>query len=69
MLNVERYQYTKGPRHTVGLKLLLHGQNDVQSVLDFGDNIPVGMSTFVAVGLSKVSSSFLVGSDIFPDLG
>ena len=55
VVNIENYQHTKGPHYTVGLKLLLHGQNDLPSVQDFGDNIPVGMNTFVAVGLSKVS--------------
>ena len=55
VLNVEHYQYTKGPHNAVGLKLLLHRKHDVPLVEDFGDNIPVGMHTFVAVDLSKVS--------------
>ena len=56
VVNIEHYQYTKGPQHTAGLKLLLHRQNDLPSVQDFADNIPVGMHAFVAVGLSKVST-------------
>ena len=55
VVNIERYEYTKGPNSAVGLKLLLHRQNDVPSVEDFAVNIPVGMHTFVAVDLSKVS--------------
>ena len=54
VLNVEQYQYTKGPHNAVGLKLLLHRQDDVPLVQDFGDNIPVGMHTFVAVNLLNV---------------
>ena len=55
MVNAERYQYTKGPNDAVGLKLLMHRQDDVPSVQDFALNIPVGMHTYVAVDLSRVS--------------
>ncbi len=60
VVNVEHYQYTKGPQHTAGLKLLLHRQDDLPSVQDFGENIPVGMHAFVAVGLSKVSMALVI---------
>ena len=59
-MNVEQYEYTKGPRNAVGLKLLLHHQDDVPLVQDFGDNVPVGMHTFVAVSVSKVRIVFFI---------
>ena len=54
MLNVEQYEYMKGPHNAVGLKLLLHQQDDVPLVQDFGESVPVGMHTFVAVSHMKV---------------
>ena len=59
ILNVEQYEYTKGPHNAVGLKLLLHHQDDVPLVQDFGDNVPVGMHTFVGVSVSKVRIALL----------
>ena len=56
MVNVEQYEYMKGPHNAVGLKVLLHRQDDVPQVHDFGDNVPAGMQTFIAVSVSKVSS-------------
>ena len=56
MLNVEQYEYMKGPHNAVGLKLVLHQQDAIPLVQDFGDNVPAGMHTFVAVSVSKVSS-------------
>ena len=58
-MNVEQYEYTKGPPNAVGLKLLLHHQDDVPLVQDFGDNVPVGMHTFVGVTVSKVRIALL----------
>ena len=55
VLNIEQYEYMKGPNNAVGLKLLLHNQSDVPLVQDFGINIPAGMHTFVALSVSKVS--------------
>ncbi|KAK2154564.1 hypothetical protein NP493_2166g00004 [Ridgeia piscesae] len=42
-----------GPHNAVGLKLLLHRQGDVPLVNDFGDNIPAGIHTFIAVSVSR----------------
>ena len=56
VLNIEQYEYMKGPHNAVGLKLLLHQKDAVPLVQDFGDNIPAGMHTFVAVSISKVNS-------------
>ena len=55
---MEQYEYMKGPHNAVGLKVLLHRQDDVPQVQDFGDNVPAGMQTFVAVSVSKVNSCF-----------
>ena len=40
LVNVEQYEYMKGPHNAVGLKVLLHRQDDVPQVQDFGDNVP-----------------------------
>ena len=56
MLNIEQYEYMKGPHNAVGLKLVLHQQDALPLVQDFGDNVPAGMHTFVGVSVSKVSS-------------
>ena len=52
---MEQYDYMQGPHNAVGLKLLLHRQGDVPLVNDFGDNVPAGIHTFIAVSVSKVS--------------
>ena len=46
----------KGPHNAVGLKLLLHNQDAIPLVQDFGDTVPAGMHTFIAVSVSTVSS-------------
>ncbi|KAK2186915.1 hypothetical protein NP493_182g00003 [Ridgeia piscesae] len=53
VLNVEQYEYMRGPHNAVGLKFLLHRQDDVPLVQDFGENIPAGMNTFVAVTVTN----------------
>ena len=60
VVNIEQYEYTKGPQNAVGLKLLLHQQDDVPLVQDFGDNVPAGMHTFVGVSVTKVCLMSLV---------
>ena len=52
---MEQYEYMKGPHNAVGLKLRLHRQGDVPLVNDFGDNVPTGIHTFVALSVSKVN--------------
>ena len=58
VVNVEQYEYMKGPHNAIGLKLLLHQQGDVPLVQDFGESVPVGMHTFVAVSHTKVGVVF-----------
>ena len=60
MLNVEEYEYTKGPHNAGGLKLLLHQQDEVPLVQDFGDNVPAGLHTFVSLSFSNVSTLAMV---------
>ena len=57
---MEQYEYMKGPHNAVGLKLLLHHQDDVPLVQDFGDNVPAGMPTFVSLTVTNVSTVLLV---------
>ena len=59
VVNVEQYEYMKGPNNAVGLKLLLHHQDDVPLVQDFGDNVPAGMPTFVSLSVTNVSAVLL----------
>ena len=53
---MEPSEYMKGPHNAVGLKLRLHRQGDVPLVNDFGDNVPTGKRTFVALSVSKVKA-------------
>ena len=57
---MEQYEYMKGPHNVVGLKLLLHQQDDVPLVQDFGESVPVGMHTFIAVSHTKVGVVFFL---------
>ena len=57
---MEQYEYMKGPNNAVGLKLLLHHQDDVPLVQDFGDNVPAEMPTFVSLSVTNVSTVLLV---------
>ncbi|KAK2186908.1 hypothetical protein NP493_182g00013 [Ridgeia piscesae] len=57
VLNVEQYEYMRGPHNAVGLKFLLHRQDDVPLVQDFGENIPASMNTFVAVTITNVNTA------------
>ena len=52
---MEQYEHMKGPHNAVGLKLLLHRQGAVPLMEDFGDNVPLGLYTFVGVSITNVS--------------
>ena len=60
MLNVEEYEYMKGPHNVGRLKLLLHQQDEVQLVQDFGDSVPAGLHTFVSLSFSNVRTLAMV---------
>ncbi|KAI0220880.1 hypothetical protein LSAT2_027656, partial [Lamellibrachia satsuma] len=53
VVNIEQYEYMQGPHNAVGLKFLLHHQDAIPLVQDFGSSVPAGMQTFVAVSVSK----------------
>ncbi|KAI0216175.1 hypothetical protein LSAT2_031783 [Lamellibrachia satsuma] len=53
VVNIELYEYMKGPHNAEGLKLLLHQQDAIPLVQDFGSSVPTGMNTFVAISVSK----------------
>ena len=59
-MNIEQYEYMQGPHNAVGLKFLLHHQDAIPLVQDFGSSVPAGMQTFVAVSVSKVSAILFV---------
>ena len=56
VLNIEQYEYMAGPQNAVGLKLLLHHQDVMPLVQDFGYAVRAGTYTTVEVSVSKVSS-------------
>ena len=56
MLNIEKYEYMNGLYDAEGLKLLLHHQDAMPIVKDFGIDLTAGLNTFVGVSVSKVSS-------------
>ncbi|KAK2165626.1 hypothetical protein NP493_1354g00003 [Ridgeia piscesae] len=56
VVNVEQYEHMKGPHNAVGLKLLLHRQGAVPLMEDFGENVPVGMHTFVGVSITNAQA-------------
>ena len=53
-LNIEQYEYMKGPNTGAGIKLHLHDQGDVALVRDQGIAVAPGTHGFVAVDLLKV---------------
>ena len=54
-LNVEQYEYMRGPHGTAGVKILLHDQNEIPRVAALGDAISTGSSAFVGVRSIHVS--------------
>jgi len=48
----------RGPHNAAGLKLLVHGQNDVPFVKDLGEAVPTGTVAFVGVKLYKVRPKY-----------
>ena len=54
-LNLEQYEYMRGPHSAGGLKILLHRQNEFPSVQDLGDAIPAGAYAFVGVQVYQVN--------------
>lgn len=54
-LNIEQYEYTRGPNTDAGIKLYLHHQSDIPAVKDLGFAIGPGIHALVGIKLSNVS--------------
>lgn len=54
-LNIEQYEYTKGPNTDAGIKVYLHHQSDIPAVKDLGFAIGPGIHALVGIKLSNVS--------------
>ena len=54
LVNVENYEYMKGPHDATGVKILVHGPLDVPMVQDFGDSLPTGYSALVDIKTMKL---------------
>ncbi|KAI0209574.1 hypothetical protein LSAT2_005730 [Lamellibrachia satsuma] len=55
-LNLEQYEYMRGPHSAGGLKILVHPQKEFPSVRDFGDAIPAGAHAFVGVQMYQAGN-------------
>ena len=54
-LNIEQYEYMKGPNSGAGLKLQVHNPDEPPLVRDQGIAIPPGSQAFVAIKTIEVS--------------
>lgn len=57
-LNIEQYEYMRGPNPGAGLKLQIHNQYDVPLVKDHGLAVPPGSHGFLAIKTVEVFSIF-----------
>ena len=48
-LNVEQYEYMNGPNEAAGIRILVHHQNDQPRIRDYGQVVPPGAHSLVAV--------------------
>ena len=53
-LNIEQYEFMKGPNDGAGIKILVHEPNDIPLVRDHGLAVPTGMHAFVALKIVEV---------------
>jgi hypothetical protein len=58
-LNIEQYEYMRGPNDGAGVKLLVHQPHDIPLVKDHGLAVPSGMHGFVALKIVEVSGKRL----------
>lgn len=54
-LNIEQYEYMRGPHDSAGIKILIHDQNEVPLVKDLGQAVPPGSHAFVGLTVLDVS--------------
>ena len=55
-INIEQYEYMKGPNSGAGIKLHIHDQKDVPMVKNHGLAVAPGAHAFIAVNLIEVCS-------------
>ncbi len=53
-LNIEQYEYMKGPSAGAGIKILIHDNTEIPLVRDLGQAIPPGSHAFVGVQILQV---------------
>ena len=53
-LNIEQYEYMRGPNPGAGIKILIHDANEVPLVRDLGQAIPPGSYAFVGIQIVQV---------------
>jgi hypothetical protein len=54
IINVEEYDYMIGPNSGAGIKLVLHGQDEIPIPAEYGQELPTGREGFINVEMSKV---------------
>ena len=54
LLNVEQYDYMKGPNPGAGIKLLIHSQDEIPLVRDLGQAVMPGSYAFVGLQMIEV---------------
>ncbi len=54
-INIEQYQYMRGPNSGAGLKVLVHDQDEIPLVGELGQAIPPGSHAFVGIQMLQVS--------------
>ncbi len=57
VLNVEQYEYTKGPNSDAGVKVVLHSQNDISRNRELGFTVSPGFHSLVSVKYTKVCNT------------
>ena len=59
-LNIEQYEYMKGPHNGAGIKLLLHRPQEVPLVSDLGVAVMPGTQSFVGIQIVQVKKCLAV---------
>lgn len=54
IINVEEYDYMIGPNSGAGIKLVLHGQDEIPVPAEYGQELPTGREGFINVEMSRV---------------
>ena len=57
-LNIEQYEYMRGPNSAAGVKILVHDQEEIPLVRELGQAISPGSHAFVGIQMLQVSTHF-----------